>query len=308
MVKYGTSHGDWLVAHQNDSSVDSALNSTYYDAEQVYLQISDYLKAKGDSRWQSFLSYASAAQHIYADRYVIPNNGNVPGYWNFTTGLRLQAQKTGDTVAKSTAILLSKNAAYTGDGTELDWTTNYDRSREVAYVILSYIDSELLGEAPRARRIIMVNQAYGHLDQWFTKFSWQTSGGNLQPFMVGLTCYALIEDWRTTSDARLIPALRKAADWLWANAWVASGEGMWYEWDWGQPKPTSAAPDLNQLIAVTYAFLYHQTGETQYRDQGDALFAGGVKHAFLDGAKQFDQSYRWSFDYVTWRSMTPVKA
>ena len=43
-----------------------------------------------------------------------------------------------------------------------------------------------------------------------------------------------------------------------------------------------------------YAFLYAQTGETKYRDQGDALFAGGVDLAWLAGAKQFNQNYWWS--------------
>ncbi len=39
-----------------------------------------------------------------------------------------------------------------------------------------------------------------------------------------------------------------------------------------------------------------------YRDRGDAIFAGGVEQAWLDGGKQFNQNYRWSFDCVTWRT------
>ena len=100
------------------------------------------------------------------------------------------------------------------------------------------------------------------------------------------------------------PALRRAADWLWANAWMAGAEAMWYE----QPGDSSAAPDLNLLIAPLYAFLYRQTGVTQYRDQGDALFAGGVRQAFLGGGKQFNQNYWWSFDYVKWRTELGDKA
>ena len=79
---------------------------------------------------------------------------------------------------------------------------------------------------------------------------------------------------------------------------------MWYDvtgFD-SNRNPHVPAPDLNLLIAPMYAWLYRQTGETKYRDQGDALFAGGVKKAYLDGGKQFDQNYWWSFDYVRWRS------
>lgn len=116
--------------------------------------------------------------------------------------------------------------------------------------------------------------------------------------MVGLTAHTLIRDWEETGDPRLLPALRRAADWLWANAWIPADESMWYE----SLDTSHGAPDLNLLIAPIYAFLYWQTGETKYLDQGDAFFAGGVKSAYLGSGKQFDQNYWWSFDYVNWRS------
>jgi hypothetical protein len=48
--------------------------------------------------------------------------------------------------------------------------------------------------------------------------------------------------------------------------------------------------------------MYQQTGDDTYRDRGDQVFAGGVRGAWLDGPKQFNQNYMWSFDYVKWRS------
>ena len=73
--------------------------------------------------------------------------------------------------------------------------------------------------------------------------------------------------------------------------------------DPSRPFPTKpGAPDLNLLIAPAFAWLYQRTGDTTYRDRGDQIFAGGVKGAYLDGAKQFNQSYMWSFDFVKWRS------
>ena len=66
------------------------------------------------------------------------------------------------------------------------------------------------------------------------------------------------------------------------------------------------APDLNLLVAPMYAWLYAQTGNVTYRDMADALFVGGVNGAWIapDGPnKQYNQNYRWSFDYVKWRGL-----
>lgn len=276
-----------------------SLDHVYYDAERVYYQIADYT---GDATWNTC---AQLAEQVYRDQFVLPNNGFVQGYWNFTTGLTMDYLRTGDGTSKNAAILLSKNAAFARDGTPLGDTRSADLSREVAYAILSYINAQALGEPKRQRRIDLVNQAYDHMDQWFVRFAWPgpwqqspQETARLAPFMVSLTAHSLIRDWEETKDPRLIPALRRAADWMWANAWVPSAESMWYE----SLDTTARAPDLNLLIAPIYAFLYRQTGETKYRDQGDPLFAGGTRRAFLANGKQFDQNYWWSFDYVKWRS------
>jgi hypothetical protein len=74
---------------------------------------------------------------------------------------------------------------------------------------------------------------------------------------------------------------------------------MWYDLN---QSPRQPAPDLNLLIAPLYAWLWKQTGNPSYRDRGDQLWQGGVEGAYLDGGKQFNQNYWWSFDYVAWRS------
>ena len=294
MLSYGQTH-----------CVLGALDEVYYDAERVYYQIADYT---GNPAW---ITCAHLAQTVYRDQYVLPNSGGVPGYWNFTTGLRIDYQRTGDPQSKNAALLLSQNGAFAPDSTPLAWTASADASREVAYAILSHINAQLLGQPLRQRRIDLVNQAYEHMNQWFVNFSWpgpwqltpQTTI-RLAPFMVGLTAHSLIRDWEETQDPRLIPALRLAADWLWANAWIPSAQAMWYEFpDAGQPccHASAATADLNLLVAPLYAFLYWQTGDTKYRDEGDQLFAGGAQFAWLAGGKQFDQNYWWSFDYVKWR-------
>src|SRR5437899_6245074 len=279
------------------------LDNAYYDAERVYYQIANYT---GDPSW---MACSQLGETDYRDQYVLPNNGNVPGHWNFTTGLRTDYEHSADGTSKNAAILLSQNAAYARDGTPLAWTQSADTSREVAYAILSYINTEALGEPPRQRRVDLVNQAYDHMAQWFVRFAWPgpwqqspQETGRLAPFMVGLTAHTLIRDWEQTNDPRLIPALRLAADWMWANAWIPRDASMWED----SRYRTAGAPDANLLIAPIYAFLYRQTGDTKYRDQGDQIFSGGVTGAWLGDGKHFDHNYWWSFDYVNWRTAGPV--
>jgi hypothetical protein len=95
-------------------------------------------------------------------------------------------------------------------------------------------------------------------------------------------------------------------DWLWDNVWVANAEAFRYTDRLVNPGDLDPAPDLNLLIAPTYAWLYYQTGDVKFRDRGDAIFAGGVKYAWLANGKQFNQNYRLSFEYVRLRSLAPL--
>jgi hypothetical protein len=281
---------------QGGQTFDEQLAATYYDMTRVMYQVSDYT---GSSTWNAC---AIAARGIYRARYVIPHGGNIQGYWSFATGLRMDWQRTRDALSQNAVVMLS-TTMYASDAFPLEWTQGLDRTREVAYATMALIEAEAVGQPRRQRRVDLVNQAYGHMNQWFVTFNWRTPlpDGTLpqfSPFMVGLTAHSLIRDWEQTHDSRLVPALQLAADWLWANAWEPAKQAMVYDLN---QIPRNPQPDLNLLIAPMYAFLYKMTGDTRYRDRGDQLFAGGVQFAFLDGAKQFNQNYWWSFDYVLWR-------
>jgi hypothetical protein len=295
MVSVGAQHCANLAS--SSLSFDQKLSATYYDAQWVFYQIADYTR---DSSWNTC---AARAEAVYRDQYVVPNNGNVPGYWNFTHGLMHDFLRTGDTASKNAAISISRNAAYSPDATPLEWTVSADYSREVAYAIMGYLNAETLGEAHRARLDSFVSQAFGHLDQWFGS----KTAPYVRPFMVGLTAHALISHAEQRGDSRVLPALVQAMDWLWANTWLSGSQAFMYtdrNVDSGGMEP---APDLNLLIAPAFAWLYHQTGEVRFRDRGDQIFAGGVANAFIGNGKQFNQNYRWSFDYVRWRSLPPLR-
>jgi hypothetical protein len=312
MVSFGRTHCDYLAqSHTNDE----LLAAVYYDALRVFLQIADYTR---DASW---IACAERAKAVYRDRYVVPNKGAVPGYWNFTHGLTMDYLRRGDIVSKKAVILLSENAAYARDSTSLESTHSAAASREVAYAIMSYINAEKVGAPPRGRLPQLVDQALGHIDQWFISKSYRcpnpcdppTAAGQyyIQPFMVGLTSEALIMYFDKTGDGRILPAIKTSVDWLWANAWVPKDQAFWYDHQVSDPTrpfpPRPGSPDLNLLIAPVYAWVYRQTGDVTYRQRGDQIFAGGVKRAFLGGGKQFNQSYRASFDYLKWRGIEVVR-
>ena len=289
MTTYGNQHCKSLQGKPTGEKADK----TYYDAERVYYQIQTYTS---DPSWKYC---ANLAERLYRDQYVVPNNGKIPGYWNFTTGLRLDFERYGDGKSKEAIVLLSQNAAFAVDGTPLPWTAGTDASREVAYTIISYLEAERVGQARRARLTDMINQALGHIDQWFVS---QTAP-YMRPFMVGLTLEALIRVQERLPDARIPAAVATALDGLWTRTWLPASQAFMYTDRVASDGSggTEPAPDLNLLIAPAYAWMYLQTGNVQFRDRGDQVFAGGVKGAYLGLSKQFNQNYSWSVDYVAWR-------
>lgn len=283
-------------------SFDSKLAATYYDAELVFFNIGDYTK---DTSWYDC---AHAAQAVYRDLYVVPNQGKVPGYWNFSHGLTVDALRTGDAQSRAAEISLATNAAFASDTTPLIATVNATLSREVAYAVMAYLNAESLGEPKRTRLPLLVDQAFGHLDQWFKS----KTASYIRPFMVSLTAHALISYNEKYPDARTLPALQLAADSMWKDLWLPDKQSFKYtsvdtsKFAAGADSVNTGglepSPDLNLLIAPLYGWLYMQTKDVKYKEEGDQIFTGGVKQAWLVNGKQFNQNYRLSFKYLDWRN------
>jgi hypothetical protein len=218
---------------------------------------------------------------------------------NFTKGLLMDYERTGDATSRDTVMLISQNASFASDGTPLEWTADTSSSREVAYAIMAYLNAESAGAPRRARLTDMVNQALGHIDQWFVS----KTAPYVRPFMVGITMQALIQAYDATQDSRIPNAVKTALDGLWPGMWLPNSQCFQYTNVNTSTGGMDPAPDLNLLIAPAYGWMYYMTGETKYRDWGDQIFAGGVTNAqnWLYLGKQFDQNYWWSPAYVTWR-------
>jgi len=299
-------------------TADQKLAATYYDAERVYLQIADYLH---DDTW---LPCAAEAQKTYRDNYVMREDlrGRVPAYWIFPTGLYLSWKKYADEKSRDAIVSMSQKGAFCGPLTSSDLSHTL-LSREVAYCGLTYLQSEAMGNPREPRRDALIDASFGHLRSWIdnnpksfgpTPFreSPRCAGKSyVQPFMVGLTMHTLIQLFDFTGDPRVLPAVKEAVDWLWAKHWVAADQAFVYENCVdapGAPYPAQrGAPDLNLLIAPAFAWVWQQTKEAKYQQQGDQIFEGGVTRAWISPAKQFNQNYMWSFEYVRWRGGWPAQ-
>jgi hypothetical protein len=298
MLQFGEKHGKFLANGKPTDPIDPLLGATYYDAQRVFYQIADFT---GDKKW---VDYAIAAMKIYRDRYVLPNHGMVPGYWNFSQGIAMHHHRTKDEKSREAVKLLATRAAFAPDTTPEHQLKKAGLSRENAYVILARLNAEVVGEPRTARLPKLVDNALGHIDQWFVSHT----ADYVQPFMVGLTAEALIRWHAKEGDERVLPALKQAAVSLWKEYWVPKSNAFKYM---NKEVPgegnTNPAPDLNQLIAPIYAWIYHMTGDVAYRNRAIVIFKGGVDAAFLSGGKQFNQSYRLSFDTVRWIHSKPLK-
>jgi hypothetical protein len=171
-------------------------------------------------------------------------------------------------------------------------------SRETAYIIRTYIAAERMGQPRNPRLATAVNYAIGHINQWFVN----NTCPELYPFMVGLTLESLIAYYELTGDSRIPHYIQVACDGLWTKAWVPGFNSFYYSW----PNDTNTgAADANLLIAPAYAWAWQKTGFRRNGLRGDQVFAGGVQFATYWSGKQFSQNYRWSFNYVKWRSAKP---
>src|SRR3712207_6944233 len=65
------------------------------------------------------------------------------------------------------------------------------------------------------------------------------------------------------------------------------------------PYTTLFRSDLNNMISSGFGFVYKQTGDVTYRRRGDAVFEAGVKGAYLEGSKQFNEAYTRSEEHTS---------
>jgi len=128
---------------------------------------------------------------------------------------------------------------------------------------------------------------------------WEGAHSN---YMTGLMHDMMIKYYTyVQADARIPTAIKKTLDWMWSTQWLSAAQSFKYVSDSMSTGDPSPAPDLNLLIVTGYAWYYMYSGNSTYKTEADAIFAGGVNQAFLTGYKQFNQNYTSSYRYLYYR-------
>lgn len=281
---------------------DPKLAAYYYDAALVYNQIG---QATGDA---TYFDYAEKWARFFAEQYALPANGNIPGFWNFTSGMRRAYERSGTQSLRAAVVAISQNGAYVRDTTTED-TTNPDLSREVAYGIRALVDAASMG-APRQYRLDkLISDARGHLRRWCVL----QNAPYVRPFMVALTVEALV--YANAAAASQVD-IQSCAQYIWTNNWDSGAKAFRYtDRSIGNADDLSPQPDLNLLILPIYGWL-NQRG-LGWQMQIEAILNGGVLRtdssgqfynsgAYLFGVKQFNQNHRSAIPYLLAASIQPT--
>jgi hypothetical protein len=264
----------------------------YYDGGRTYFQVADYT---GDET--SWYPCASNIITQYRDK-LIASNGWIAGHQVFPHGLAMNFWRHGDLESRRAAILLSRGSplALLGTaGTVAGYPIGDEGVRETAYLIDAYVVAEQLGEPRNPRLAKAIDNALGHFDHLFVSEPW----GFNQPFYDGLLAEALIHYYELTGDLRVPPAIKSMLDWLWENAYSSEKHAFAYH---PIRVPPSYVHEQSHLIIAAYAWYWQLTGDPIYRQRGDELFAHALDVYPDWSGKIFNQNFRWSFDYVRWRS------
>jgi hypothetical protein len=299
-----------------------------YDGGRVYQQIADYdqyhqqqYKQTDPTEWQRC---TELAMEPYKDMTIGTGAGFVQEPNQFPYGMAMHYLRTGDATYQTAVNLLANNEAY---DVYYSGSVYAESVRVSAYMMDDRLANEIIG-APRNQAFMLrgVDVMLGYLDQ-----SYNLSLGNpnqqeydIHPFLVGLAMEALITYYEldlaegNAPDARIPLEIKKVLDWWEATQYIPSTHTLAYG-AYDVPKNPALvtgtlyqATELNDLVATAYAWYWYKTNNTAYLNEGDDLFSNvwdsaggqtiGGDSGWTYSVKEYNQIYKWSFDYVRWRS------
>jgi hypothetical protein len=272
-------------------------NVYYYDGIHVYQSIREYTS---DTKWNACVENLLKD---YRDGYVLANHGGIPLIRQFSSGLFHDWKKTGSAQSRTALLELAKHAGVGIYG----FSPTYMREQAYALNTFRYVGKIQGGSPLIAAQVTNLIQMADAVSNGTARY--------YQPFMCGLLAEALIKYYEDghQSDIRIPLAIKGMADALYANAYnkIRSQPGSFF---YNSFRYSIGLTDesgnewrgLNLLIAPMYAWLYQYTGDRKYQMQGDEIWKTGVNadpSATVGwSGKNFSQNYRWSFDYIRWRS------
>jgi hypothetical protein len=286
----------------------------YYDRALIYYAM--WVRTGNPTYW----ARAGRIAYDYRTKYVEANSYNVSPHWAQLEGLEKHYLAGGDDKSR---FAVGRVANVLNGYIPSNYMTRVGGDSRIAARVLH---AQLLAwRLTPAGQTLASNSGttYGtRVETVLTKLvAWQQANGSYPAdgvvcggqlnYMVGLLNDALIKAYdyyvpattpRTTLQGTMQTLVQKAADYMWTTQWLAANRAFKYAsvtcTGVGGP---SAAPDLNNMIASGFGWLYKRTGNAQYLTNGDAIFAGGVTQAYLGGSKQFNEEYTSSFRYLGYR-------
>lgn len=290
--------------------------ASYYDGEKGYQEIAAYTN---DTSW---LTCAAHVEANYRDSYVIPNNGQVPGYNTFTAGLAQDFLSTGDTTSKNAINLLATNSAYAQVSLKGGVLGNYRYTREAAYLLKAYVNNYRVGNGTSTYMTQVLNSVLANVDQQCIH-PITSASMEVQPFMLGLSMDALWDYYDyINQDTRIPVAVKSCIDYMKANMYVdtAGRYGAGTHSFFYNSVQYAAAVDstncgsvscsnsdirsLNLLIVKNWGRIFRYTGTQSYQVDGDDIWVQGLQGfcPSCNNGKQFSQTYMLSKGYVDART------
>ena len=275
----------------------------YYDRAKIYYV---WWARTGN---QVYRDRADAMALDYRRNYVEAHNYGVSAHWSKIEGVALHYLVTGDEASRVAVGRMADNFAVPYYMGQIGDTRAEMENRVQARTLTAFVVANRVG-APRGdypadkptwdglarealTKILSTQSADGAY-----RFQQGNQCGHNKPFMVGLLNDALIQYYeKFEADPRILPAVRKSLDYMWANDWREAEQGFVYLGGPCGGDVGPGQPDLNNLISDGFGWVYKQTGDATYRSRGDAVFAGGVNGAYLYGSKQFNEEYTFSYKY-----------
>lgn len=283
---------------QANPANDAGLLDVFYDGQMSCYRAADYLA--DSATWYPRAEYAAKP---YRDYWVIGQNAG-QGYRYFPEGL-VEGILRGQNVSLNTAgmnKLLTTGYAITNGTTGNPYGEYYlqgeQGTRETAYALMTHLEARRPGTgltANDARIAVLYGYAMAHIDMWIAG-----TYTFIRPFMVALTCKALIQYYEQYSaDAAIRTKLTTLWGTIYTTLWGAvDGFGALsfkytnintntlsttYTNAGGtisNPAYNSggieATPELNLLIVPVFGWLYSVTQDAAWKIKGDLIFDEGI--------------------------------
>jgi hypothetical protein len=322
----------WSLDNGNFSGYFDLPSSNYfeawnYDGLRVFQQIADYDWNVQDYHNQNNLTQWQRCGELAMDPYrntILGTAGSFIREPNqFPYGMEMNQLRTGNPANQAAIDIMQHVPGYNLFFSGSAYATSVRLS---AYMMDNRLAAEILGE-PRDTAFILrqVDVMLGYLDQ---SYNLNLANPNQQqydvhPFLVGTAMEALINYYEldlaegNTPDARIPLEIQKVLDWWENTQYIPSTHTLSYQpYDLpvnpGLVSGLYSATELNDLVAPAYAWYWSKTGNATYLNEGDDLFnhvfdsagtAGSlVGNGWTWSVKEFNQVYKWSFDYVRWRT------